>query len=147
MILCSEPEIFMCLPSRPTSNCQCIHQAMCICEKESIDEVIARLAFFGVGNLVGSINVLSLESTKFYRPPKPEPSTTKEGQELPPASVNSTGAEAPLSPAAAAQEAELAEQVQKKKRMVMEAASQIRVEQVVESIKVQYVTQSFFVCC
>lgn len=93
---------------------------MCICGRESIDQVIARMAFFGVGNLVGSINVLSLESTKFYRP-----LVTKDTKE--PSSTSTD----------AAQDADMAEQVQRKKKIINEAASQIRVEQVVESIKVR----------
>lgn len=32
--------------------------------------IIAKLSHIGVGSLVGSINVIGLESSKFYKPPK-----------------------------------------------------------------------------
>ena len=120
---------------------------MCICEKENVDTVIARLAFYGVGNLVGSINVLSLESSKFFRPPPKlvaplaipgmsekdnennETETEAGGQEADPDSLEAAAA-------AAAQEEAEAEATRKKKIMIGEAASQIRVEQVVETIEV-----------
>ena len=55
---------------------------MCIVEREMVDQVIARLAYYGVGNLVGSINVLTLESSKFFRAvrPPPPPPATKDGE-------------------------------------------------------------------
>jgi hypothetical protein len=46
-------------------------QALCICEKgPNIDMIIAKLSHIGVGSLVGSINVIGLESSKFYKPLK-----------------------------------------------------------------------------
>lgn len=115
-------------------------KAMCICERDSVDMVMARLAFYGVGNLVGSISVLSLESSKFFRPPKPvtipsAPSNVSNQvtDEEVGGGEGKTAMETAAAAAAAAEEAELA---QKKKTMIGEVASQIRVEQVVESIEV-----------
>lgn len=129
---------------------------------------MARLAFYGVGNLVGSINVLSLESSKFFRVPKPvSPALSRTNLSAIASNdgskrgdndnndVNVGGGGAGVggvgsgdvemgsigsSPekfveAAAAAEAEL--QAQRKKTLIGEVASQIRVEQVVEAIEVR----------
>ena len=128
---------------------------MCICEKENVDTVIARLAFYGVGNLVGSINVLSLESSKFFRPPpkvvaplaipgvnekdNENNETEAGGQEADPDSLEAAAA-------AAAQEEAEAEATRKKKIMIGEAASQIRVEQVVETIEVTALSITVVLC-
>ena len=53
-------------------------QAMCVCERMDVDIVIARLAYYGVGNIVGSINVLNLEAAKFLA----RPTKSKEEQQL-----------------------------------------------------------------
>ena len=124
---------------------------------------MSRLAFYGVGNLVGSINVLSLESSKFFRVPKPvTPALSRtnldtiSSNEASQHSGNgnngdnidngASGGNGDIelgslgsSPekfveAAAAAEAEL--QAQRKKTLIGEVASQIRVEQVVEAIEV-----------
>lgn len=40
-------------------------QALCVCERGSIDMIIAKLAYIGVGSLVGSVNVIGLETCKY----------------------------------------------------------------------------------
>lgn len=123
-------------------------QAMCICERDGVDQVMARLAYYGVGNIVGSINVLSLESSKFFRSPKPiTPSASNvtevnqmvdiESGHLDANALEANGkTDLDVVAAAAAAAAEEAEQTQRKKTLIGEVASQIRVEQVVESIQV-----------
>jgi hypothetical protein len=112
-----------------------------------VDTVMARLAFYGVGNLVGSINVLSLESSKFLRAPKPVTPTasqtdlnsTRSGHETTkPGDIEADGGGdlSPIDAAAAAASAAEQEQTQRKKTLIGEVASQIRVEQVVEAIEV-----------
>lgn len=107
---------------------------MCICERDGVDLVMARLAFYGVGNIVGSINVLALESSKFFRPPKPVSSAPSNVSTAAGDLESADGLAAVEAAAAAAEEAEAAH---KKRTMIGEVASQIRVEQVVESIEVR----------
>lgn len=108
-------------------------QATCICEQSSVDMVLARLSHCGVGNIVGSVNVVSLEGSMFS---KASMDLFKEEQ-IAVSPIGGIDTKAESTKFLTKEEEEAAAE---EKRMFLEAASQIRVEQVVEQIKVSIYT-------
>jgi len=106
-------------------------QAMFICnEGENADMVITRLAHVGIGSLVGSVNVVSLETSKFYkRPPPPTPAADEKADLLNP---NTKSESATLEEEDKDSEEE--ERQAQERKLFLAAASRIRVEQIVETI-------------
>lgn len=112
-------------------------QAMFICnEGENADMVITRLAHVGIGSLVGSVNVVSLETSKFYKQPPPAPIAAPEEKETtlllnPNTKTESTKLEEEE------REAKLEEEKQEaiQRKQFLAAASRIRVEQIIETIE------------
>lgn len=117
-----------------------------------MDVVIAHLAHIGVGTLVGNVNVMSLESSKFYRK---TPEELREEQRL--AKEQDALAESEHEGEGGVLEGEKKKEVvcvsgegeaigeekvneedkeKAAKKIFLEAASQIRVEQIVEQIEV-----------
>ena len=96
---------------------------MVICEKgRSVDMVMAKLTHIGIGSLVGSINVVGLESSKFYKPPKDDTVDLPHDIEANRSTVLSHHG---------IHDSEAA-----KRKLFLDVASKIRVEQVVEIIEV-----------
>jgi hypothetical protein len=104
---------------------------MFVCERDKIDIVIASLAYYGVGNILGSVNVLNLETSKFTKPlrffDEEETSEMKE-MEIKPVDVE-MGLQS-------SNDLNEEDNRNMEKKIFMEVASQMRVEQVVEQIEV-----------
>lgn len=100
---------------------------MCLCEKDSVDMVMGRLAHCGVGNIIGSVNVVSLDTSMFS---KASADLLKE--EMP----CSGSAENPAGHNTSQITHEEEEEEEDRRKMFMDTASKLRVEQVVEQIKV-----------
>ena len=103
-------------------------QALCVCDNTSIDMVLGRLAHCGVGNIIGSVNVVSLESSMFSKA-----STDMLKEDLPIAGTeDSTG----IDGMNVLSKDDESDDEEEQRKLFMETASQLRVEQVVEQIKV-----------
>lgn len=88
--------------------------------------VLGRLAHCGVGNIVGSINVLSLDTSMFSKA-----STDLLKEELPiPAGITEDGENG------ADKDGSCDDEEEEQRKLFRETASQLRVEQVVEQITV-----------
>lgn len=95
--------------------------------------VVGRLAHCGVGNICGSINILSLDTSMYSKA-----STDLMKDDLPTSGPNTTGeepdGEGNDNDGSSSSDEDAAEQ----RKMFRETASQLRVEQVVEQITVCY---------
>eukprot|EP00602_Paraphysomonas_sp_CaronLab_P002994 CAMPEP_0185032222 /NCGR_PEP_ID=MMETSP1103-20130426/20149_1 /TAXON_ID=36769 /ORGANISM="Paraphysomonas bandaiensis, Strain Caron Lab Isolate" /LENGTH=662 /DNA_ID=CAMNT_0027568037 /DNA_START=53 /DNA_END=2041 /DNA_ORIENTATION=+ len=101
-------------------------QVMFVCEKGvDVDMVMAHLGHIGVGSLVGNVDILPLESCKFYKRPVDTAKTEEAKRDAQSDSVDSEDEK---------EKEEKAAEAEKEKKLFMEAASQIRVEQIVEQI-------------
>jgi hypothetical protein len=127
-------------------------QVSFVCERGDVDVVIAHLAHIGVGTLVGNVNVMSLESSKFYRKTAEElreelrvakqaeqaENEAEGGEDKVQEGESKEGAGAPVGEAEGkgGEEKEEDDRDKAAKKIFLEAASQIRVEQIVEQIEV-----------
>lgn len=99
-----------------------------MCDNASIDMVLGRLAHCGVGNIIGSVNVVSLESSMFSKA-----ATDMLKEDLP---VLGTEDSAGIEGMNALSKDDDSDAEEEQRKLFMETASQLRVEQVVEQIKV-----------
>jgi hypothetical protein len=106
--------------------CPSLPQAVCVCDKDSIDMVMGRLAHCGVGNICGSINILSLDTSMYSK------AATDMLKDDVPANATGDAEDAHEDGESSSSDEEEAEQ----RKMFRETASQLRVEQVVEKIRV-----------